>query len=155
VTSAAGGPGTPGDDAVAGDGLTEPRPGAKRDAIAAEQAHVDRTHDRVEELRQRADQRAFEAAADRSGSTFQARFERDVTAHHHAARAARFTFGDVESLAFGRLDLDDARRCTWAGSRSSTRRGNVLLVDWRAPRRPRSTAPPRPNRSGSPDVARW
>jgi hypothetical protein len=133
VTSAAGGPGTSGDEAVAGDGLTEPRPGAKRDAIAAEQAHVDRTHDRVEELRQRADQRAFEAAADRSGSTFQARFERDVTAHHHAARAARFTFGDVESLAFGRLDLDDGETLHVGRLSVVDEAGDVLLVDWRAP----------------------
>jgi 6,7-dimethyl-8-ribityllumazine synthase len=45
------------------------------------------------------------------------RFERDVTAHHHASRRARFTFGDVESLAFGRLDLADGETCTSAGCR--------------------------------------
>jgi hypothetical protein len=113
--------------------LADPRPGAKRDAIAAEQAHVDRTHDRVEELRQRADARAMEAAADRSGSTFQARFERDVTAHHHAARAARFTFGDVESLAFGRLDTADGETLHVGRLSVVDEAGDVLLVDWRAP----------------------
>jgi hypothetical protein len=133
VTSPDHDPRTAGDEVVAGEGLTEPRPGTKRDAIAEEQAHVDRTHDRVEELRQRADQRAFEAAADRSGSTFQARFERDVTAHHHAARAARFTFGDVESLAFGRLDLDDGESLHVGRLSVVDEAGDVLLVDWRAP----------------------
>jgi hypothetical protein len=130
VSSAGDGPVTPSGSA---DGLVEPRPGAKRDAIAAEQDHVDRVHDRVEELRRRADERALEAAADRSGSTFQARFERDVTAHHHAARAARFTFGDVESLAFGRLDLDDGERLHVGRLSVVDEAGDVLLVDWRAP----------------------
>jgi hypothetical protein len=130
VSSAGDGPATPSGSV---DGLVEPRPGAKRDAIAAEQDHVDRVHDRVEELRRRADERALEAAADRSGSTFQARFERDVTAHHHAARAARFTFGDVESLAFGRLDLDDGESLHVGRLSVVDEAGDVLLVDWRAP----------------------
>jgi hypothetical protein len=117
----------------AGDGFADQRPGAKRDAIAGEQAHIDRTHDRVEELRRRADARALEAAADRSGSTFQARFERDVTAHHHAARAARFTFGDVESLVFGRLDTADGETLHVGRLSVVDEAGDVLLVDWRAP----------------------
>ncbi len=116
---------------------TTPRTTAKQQAIAAEEAHLERVHDRVEELRRRADERALEAGADRSGSTFQARFERDVTAHHHASRAARYTFGDIESLAFGRLDLDAG-----GGEPDTLHIGrvsvvdedrDVLLVDWRAP----------------------
>jgi DNA helicase IV len=110
-----------------------PPPGAKQRAIAQEQAHLDRVHDRVEELRRRADERVAEAAADRSGSTFQARFERDVTAHHHAARAARYTFGDVESLAFGRLDLDDGESLHVGRVSVVDADGEVVLVDWRAP----------------------
>ncbi|MTV25598.1 AAA family ATPase [Nitriliruptoraceae bacterium ZYF776] len=108
-------------------------PGAKRRALAAEQEHVARVHDRVEELRARADARSASAAAERGGSTFQAVFERDVTAHHHASRAARLTFGDVESLAFGRLDL--AAGDTLHVGRLSVidEAGDVLLVDWRAP----------------------
>jgi DNA helicase IV len=112
---------------------TAPPPGAKQRAIAQEQAHLDRVHDRVEELRRRADERVAEAAADRSGSTFQARFERDVTAHHHAARAARYTFGDVESLAFGRLDLDDGESLHVGRVSVVDADGEVVLVDWRAP----------------------
>jgi DNA helicase IV len=122
-----------GPPAPPGEELADPRPGAKREAIAVEQAHVDRTHDRVEELRRRADARALEAAADRSGSTFQARFERDVTAHHHAARAARFTFGDVESLTFGRLDTADGEALHVGRLSVVDEAGDVLLVDWRAP----------------------
>jgi DNA helicase IV len=112
---------------------TAPPPGAKRRALAEEQAHLDRIHDRVEELRIRADQRFAAAAADRSGSTFQARFERDVTAHHQAARAARYTFGDVESLAFGRLDLSDGDRFHIGRVSVVDEDGDVVLVDWRAP----------------------
>ncbi len=113
--------------------VVEPRPGDKRAALAAEQEHLDRIHDRVELLRRRAEERAAEAAADRSGVTFQARYERDVTAHHHASRRARFTFGDVESLAFGRLDLSDGDELHVGRVSVIDEDGDVLLVDWRAP----------------------
>jgi DNA helicase IV len=108
-------------------------PGAKQRALEHEQAHLDRVHERVEDLRARAAARLAAASADRSGSTFQARFERDVTAHHHAARSARYTFGDVESLAFGRLDLADGD--TFHVGRVSVidADGDAILVDWRAP----------------------
>jgi hypothetical protein len=110
-----------------------PAPGAKRRALEQEQKHVARIHDRVEELRQRADDRLAAAVADRSGSTFQARFERDVTAHHHATRSARYTFGDVESLAFGRLDHDDGEHIHVGRVSVVDEDGEVILVDWRAP----------------------
>jgi len=113
--------------------VTEPRPGERRAALAAEQHHLDRIHDRVEQLRRRAEERAAAAAADRSGVTFQARYERDVTAHHHATRRARFTFGDVESLAFGRLDLADGDELHVGRVSVIDEEGDVLLVDWRAP----------------------
>jgi hypothetical protein len=110
-----------------------PAAGAKRRALDEEQTHVARVHDRVEELRQRADDRLAAAVADRSGSTFQARFERDVTAFHHASRSARYTFGDVESLAFGRLDLADGDRLHVGRVSVVDEDGEVILVDWRAP----------------------
>ncbi len=113
--------------------VDDPRPGDKRAAIDAEQAHLDRVHDRVEHLRRRAEERAAEAAADRSGATFQARYERDVTAHHHASRQQRYTFGDVESLAFGRLDLSDGDEMHVGRVSVIDDDGDVLLVDWRAP----------------------
>jgi hypothetical protein len=108
-------------------------PGAKRAAIAAEQAHLEAIHARVEALRRRAQQRVAAAAGEPRGGTFQATFERDVTAHHHAARAARLTFGDVESLAFGRLDLADADVLHVGRVSVVDEDGEVLLVDWRAP----------------------
>jgi hypothetical protein len=110
-----------------------PAPGARRRAIAEEQAHLDHIHARVEQLRRTASQRVVEAAADRSGSTFQAKFERDVTAHHHATRQARYTFGDVESLAFGRLDLRDGDMMHVGRVSVVDDQGDVVLVDWRAP----------------------
>jgi hypothetical protein len=116
------------------DATPEPQaPGARRRAIAEEQAYLDRIHDRVEHLRRTASERVTEAAADRSGSTFQARFERDVTAHHHATRQARYTFGDVESLAFGRLDLRDGDQMHVGRVSVVDDHGDVVLVDWRAP----------------------
>ncbi len=113
--------------------VADPRPGDKRAAIEAEQAHLDRVHERVEHLRRRAEERAAQAAADRSGATFQARYERDVTAHHHASRQQRYTFGDVESLAFGRLDLADGDDLHVGRVSVIDDDGEVLLVDWRAP----------------------
>ncbi len=113
--------------------VADPRPGDKRAAVATEQAHLERVHARVEHLRRRAEERAAEAAADRSGATFQARYERDVTAHHHAARQQRYTFGDVESLAFGRLDLSDGDDLHVGRVSVIDEDGDVLLVDWRAP----------------------
>jgi hypothetical protein len=118
---------------VAGAPVSDPEPGDKRAAIAEEQAHLDRVHDRVVLLRRRAEERAAEAAADRSGATFQARYERDVTAHHHATRRVRYTFGDVESLAFGRLDLADGDGLHIGRVSVIDEDGDVLLVDWRAP----------------------
>jgi DNA helicase IV len=121
-------------DVPVADAAPEPNaPGARRRAIAEEQRHLDRIHDRVEHLRRVASERVMEAAADRSGSTFQARFERDVTAHHHATRQARYTFGDVESLAFGRLDLRDGDRMHVGRVSVVDDQGDVVLVDWRAP----------------------
>ncbi len=110
-----------------------PTAGAKRQALEEEQAHLHRVHDRVEELRTRAERRRAQAEADRSGSTFQARFERDVAAQHHASRSARFTFGDVESLTFGRLDRHDGDAFHIGRLSVVDEDGEVILVDWRAP----------------------
>ncbi len=108
-------------------------PGAKQRALSDEQEHLDRVHDRVELLRRRAEERVAEAGADRSGSTFQAKFERDVVEHHQASRRARFTFGDVESLVFGRVDLADAETFHIGRVSVVDGEGEVVLVDWRAP----------------------
>ena len=101
-------------------------------AIAAEQAHLDRVHLRVERLRDQAERRLSEASGTRLGSTFSAQFERDVVAHHQAARVARFTVGDREALLFGRLDLADGESLP-IGRVSVIDDEEVLLVDWRAP----------------------
>ena len=110
-----------------------PPAGAKRAAMDDEQEHLARIHDRVEQMRRKADDRLAATVADRPGSTFQAVFERDVTAHHHAARSARYTFGDVESLAFGRLDLTDGDHLHVGRVSVVDDDGDVILVDWRAP----------------------
>lgn len=111
----------------------DPAPGAKRAALADEQAHLDGVHDRVEELRRLAEERRAAANLAPGSGTFQSVFERDVTAHHHAVRAARLTFGDVESLAFGRLDLTDGETLHVGRLSVIDGTGDVILVDWRAP----------------------
>ncbi len=104
----------------------------RRAAITAEQAHLDRVHRRVDGLRDLAERRLSEASGTRLGSTFSAQFERDVVAHHQAARVARFTVGDREALLFGRLDLGDGDSLP-IGRVSVIDDDDVLLVDWRAP----------------------
>ena len=104
----------------------------REDAIAAEHAHLGRIMRRVAVLRQQAEDRLSRVSATRQGSTFAAQFERDVVAHHQAARVARFTVGDRESLLFGRLDLDDGDSLP-IGRVSVIDDDEVLLVDWRAP----------------------
>lgn len=112
---------------------TLPRTRAKRAAIAAEQVVIDRIHARVEELRDRARERVTETNRERGGSTFQAQYERDVTAFHHASRAHEFTLGDVEALAFGRIDAADGDTMYIGRRGVIDASGDALLVDWRAP----------------------
>ena len=106
--------------------------GARRAAVAAEQAHLDRALRRVGELRDRAEGRLAEVQGDRLGSTFAAQFERDVIAHHEASRITRFTLGDREALLFGRLDLADGESLP-IGRLSVMDEDGPVLVDWRAP----------------------
>lgn len=106
--------------------------GTKARARQEEQDHLTVVHDRVDQLRQRAERQVAASQADQGGSTFQARFERDVVAHHHAARAARFRVGDVESVVFGRIDLADGERLHIGRLSVVDDSAEVLLVDWRA-----------------------
>ena len=110
--------------------MSDPTPRAA--AVATEQAHLDRVHRRVALLRGQAEARLAEASGSRLGSTFSAQFERDVVAHHQAARVARFTIGDREALLFGRLDIEDGDSLP-IGRVSVMDDDDVLLVDWRAP----------------------
>ncbi len=113
-------------------GETAPARDAKPLALREEREHLGRVVDRIEQIRGRARAQVSAASADTGGPTFQARFERDVAVHHHAARAARFTFGDVESLVFGRLDRSDGDVHHIGKVSVIDDDGDVLLVDWRA-----------------------
>lgn len=113
--------------------LTLPTTRAKQAAMRAEQQVVERIHDRVDALRVKAEQRVHETNRERGGSTFQAQYERDVTAFHHAARAHEFTVGDVEALAFGRIDATDGDTMYIGRRGVIDETGDALLVDWRAP----------------------
>lgn len=94
---------------------------------------MDRVHARVEAVRRNAERQRRNAEAGRQGSTFQAVYERDVTAFHHAARAARYTFGDDEALVFGRLDRHTGEVFRIGRVAVTDAERNPLLVDWRAP----------------------
>lgn len=113
--------------------MSEPGAQDRSAALAEEQAAVDVVHARVDELRDRAVRRSRAAGSDRSGSTFQARYERDVLAHHHASRAARLSFGDAEQVVFGRLDTDVGETVRVGRVSVVDDEGDSLLVDWRAP----------------------
>lgn len=107
-------------------------PDARATELAAVQRDVDAIHERIDELRERARRRALEAGADHTGSTFQETYQRDVVAHHHATRAARLAFGDVEQVVFGQLDTVDDDRLRVGRTSVIADDGEVMLVDWRA-----------------------
>jgi DNA helicase IV len=103
------------------------------DELHAEQAHIDRAYERIDELRAAARARATDALATsvRGGQTA-SRLDRDALVHASLARHAALQIGD-QSLCFGRLD-------TVAGDRFHIGRlsvtevdGEPLVVDWRAP----------------------
>jgi hypothetical protein len=110
----------------------DPHSGSQSDAVAAEQAHLDRVSARVDALRALALGRLEEVRGARLGSTFAAQFERDVITHHQAGRVARYSVGDRVALLFGRIDLDDGESLP-IGRLSVMDDDGVLLVDWRAP----------------------
>lgn len=101
--------------------------------VAAEQAHLDRAHDRIDTV-------AAEAAAiieearggERGGALFQ-RFERDAAEALGEARLRDLGVGE-QPLCFGRLDLAEEEAPMHIGRIGvSDADGTPLLVDWRAP----------------------
>jgi DNA helicase IV len=109
--------------------VTQPHP-----ELQAEQAHIDRAYQRLEETRQRALQlRSMVEVGE--GGTQQARWEREVIHDNIAARLAQLELGD-RSLCFGRIDqAESAGGGTYHIGRVavSDTDQEPLIVDWRAP----------------------
>lgn len=102
-------------------------------ALNDEQARLDVLYSRLDEIRERTRQRLLEVRGRAvSGTTPQARSERDAFAAMHEDRLAQLDAVEG-ALCFGRLDGSDGS-CLYIGRLGLTDdEHNVLLVDWRAP----------------------
>ncbi len=104
--------------------------------LAAEQAHVDRAYERLDELRAEAEAALRDVLGEGRGGTHQFRAERDVIVRTSLARLDHLDVGD-QPLCFGRIDLATENRAV-----ESFNLGRIavsgadlepLVVDWRAP----------------------
>jgi hypothetical protein len=108
--------------------VTDPR----IEAVREEQQHVDRAYERLEQLRERADQRRREALA-APVTTHADLVDRDATAFEAAVRQQSLTLGDEEPLVFGRLDRDDDESHHIGRVSVLSEAYDPLVVDWRSP----------------------
>ena len=104
--------------------------------LEAEQAHVDRAYERLDQLRAQTQQLLRSVLDQGRGGTHQFREERDVIVRTSLARLEQLDIGD-QALCFGRIDRRDA---SGAVERFHIGRLGVsgedlepLVVDWRAP----------------------
>jgi DNA helicase IV len=105
----------------------------RNDDIASEQAYLTRLYDRLDHLREQADDR-LRAILLEAGGTPQGRSQREATRSHYAEQLAQMN--SVENgLCFGRLDFaaGNPRYIGRIGLFDSDRDHDPLLVDWRAP----------------------
>lgn len=99
--------------------------------VAAEQAHIDRAHQLLDEARERARKLRGMVEVGRGGTT-QARYERDVIEGSVQNRLGQLQLGSA-SLIFGRIDLDSDDRFYIGRLAVSDERQEPVVVDWRAP----------------------
>ena len=101
--------------------------------IAAEQAYIDRAHERLDAMREAARAVSSEVLALGAGGTFANRVERDVRVELSERRLAQLRVGDGP-VCFGRLDMArDDERFYIGRIGISDEGGDPLVVDWRAP----------------------
>ncbi|MEU4622201.1 AAA family ATPase [Actinoplanes sp. NPDC023801] len=101
--------------------------------IDSEQAYLTTLYQRLDQLREQADNR-LRAILLEGGGTPQGRAQREATRSHYAEQLAQFN--SVENgLCFGRLDFsaDSPRYIGRLGIFAEDRGAGPLLVDWRAP----------------------
>ena len=103
-----------------------------RPQIAAEQAHLDRLYQRIDELSASTEQQLGRVRSAGSQGTPQARSERDAFAQTLEQRLAQLR-NVQDRLCFGRLDLLTGERHHIGRVGLSDEHQEKLLVDWRAP----------------------
>ncbi|MDP1793204.1 MAG: AAA family ATPase, partial [Acidimicrobiales bacterium] len=96
-----------------------------------EQDHVDRTYERIEQLREQAVARASEAAKF-TDNVPGALADREAALAAAGFRRSRFVVGN-QSICFGRLDTQDHEIFHIGRLGVSDVEGDPMLVDWRAP----------------------
>src|SRR5699024_4726202 len=122
--------------------------------IAREQGYADRLYRRLDELVAQVERNLDQIQGSQHASTHQNRSERDSFMALYEDRLALLR-SVSRSVVFGRLDMDDAARHYIGRIGLFTPDREQLLVAWRAPprpltsaRRPRLPAPPPPGPSG-------
>src|SRR2546421_8113103 len=100
--------------------------------LDAEQAHVDRAYERLDEMRARANEVIHAAFVMPRGGTPQARNDRDVIVRTNLHRLEQLEIGD-EPLVFGRIDREDGDAYHLGRLAISDTDQEPLVVDWRAP----------------------
>ena len=103
-----------------------------RPQVAAEQAHLDRLYQRIDELSASTEQQLGRVRSAGSQGTPQARSERDAFAQTLEQRLAQLR-NVQDRLCFGRLDLLTGERHHIGRVGLSDEHQEKLLVDWRAP----------------------
>lgn len=105
---------------------------ATKAELAAEQAHLDRAHARLEELRAANEAVLAEALRGEAGGTHQARVEREAMVETTLRRLSALTIGPVP-LCFGRIDTEDDEAFHIGRLAVADEDQTPLVVDWRAP----------------------
>jgi DNA helicase IV len=103
--------------------------------LAAEQEHVDRAYERLDQLRFETEERLRSVLDQGRGGTHQFREERDVIVRTSLARLDQLDIGD-QALVFGRIDrLSDGGVESFHIGRLGVSGEDLdpLVVDWRAP----------------------
>jgi len=104
--------------------------------LEAEQAHIDRAYERLDQLRSDAENLLRSVLDQGRGGTHQFREERDVIVRTSLARLDQLDIGE-QALCFGRIDrrADDDRVESFHIGRLGISGDDVdpLVVDWRAP----------------------
>ncbi len=109
-----------------------PVAGSRDEALADEQARVDRMYARLDGLRELTRRQLTEVRAMGATGTPAARSERDAFASEYERRLAQLR-GVEHRLCFGGLELQDGQRYHIGRIGLSAEDGARLLVDWRAP----------------------
>src|SRR5919107_159105 len=116
-----------------GAALSRSAAATRNDDIRTEQSYLDGLYDRLDRLREQADER-LRAILLEAGGTPQGRSQREATRAHYAEQLAQMNAVE-NGLCFGRLDFgaDNPRYIGRIGLFAEDRDRDPLLIDWRAP----------------------